>query len=84
MGKLTQRPLADRDILHDAEAESEDQDIRGNQPQCAFDTDLDSIDCHPHPEVPEVPINVRMVAVEPCGDASLQSLCLQGLVGLDQ
>ena len=53
------------------QTESEDQDLCGNLSERAFDPDLDSIDRYPDSEVPQVPIPVPVVAVEPGGNAAI-------------
>jgi hypothetical protein len=50
----------------------------------ALHPDLDSIDRGLDPEVPQVSIPVPMVPVEPGGDAAVQPVHLQGLMGMDR
>lgn len=76
--------MADRDLFQDDQTESEDQDLCGNLSKCASDPDLDSIDRSIDSEVPEVPVSVSVVAVEPGGDAALQLVYLQGFMGMDE
>jgi hypothetical protein len=58
-------------FFQDDQAEPEDQDLCRDFCQCADDTDLDSIDCDPCAEVPEVPVTVCLVVVQPGGDAAV-------------
>lgn len=76
--------MADRDLFQDDQTESEDQDLCGDLSECPSDPDLDSIDRRPDSEVPEVPIAVPVVAVEPGGDAAIQPVHLPGFMGLDR
>jgi hypothetical protein len=76
--------VADIDLFQDDPAESEDQDFCGNLSECASDPDVNSIDRSVDSEVPEVPVRVPVIAVEPGGDAALQLFYLQGFMGMDE
>ena len=54
-----QGPLADRAVLQGAEAEPEDQDLRGDQRQCPEGPGLDGADRHAAPEVPPAAVALR-------------------------
>ena len=54
-----QGPLADRAVLQGAEAEPEDQDLRGDQRQRPEDPGLDGADRHAAPQVPPAAVPLR-------------------------
>ena len=60
-----QGPLADRALLQGAEAEPENQDLRGDQRQRPEGPGLDGADRHAAPQVPPAAIALRLVALEP-------------------
>ena len=60
-----QGPLADRAVLQGAEAEPEDQDLRGDQRQRPEGPGLDGADRHAAPQVPPAAVPLRLVALEP-------------------
>ena len=78
-----QGSVADRDLFQNHQTESEDQDLCGNLSECAFDPDLDSIDCGPDSEVPEVPVQLSVVAIQSGGDVAIQPVHLQGFMDMD-
>ena len=56
----------------------------GTSPERSEDTDMDGADRHPSSEISQVPIELRLVPFKPGRHAALQSLHVQGLVGMDR
>ena len=79
-----QRPLADRDLLQSSEAEPQDQDLCGDQPQCRQDSNLDSIDRDADPAVPSTSISIQLVPFESGGLAANESVYPSRSLGLAQ
>ena len=77
-----QRPLADRDVLQGAQAEPEDQDLRGNHRKRPLHPDLDSIDRHAADQVPAVQGRNPLVVIEFGGLPALESLYLPQFMGV--
>ena len=69
-------------VLQGAEADAEDQDLRGDQRQCRPDTGLDSFDRDAGTEVPAVEIEVFLVVVDAGGAAAAATVLLSRSVGL--
>src|SRR6266705_299097 len=77
-----QGPLAGRAVLQGAEAEPEDQDLRGDQCQCPEGPSLDGADRHLAPQVPPTALPLRVVAGElgrPVADEPLYASRAVGL-----
>ena len=70
-----QGALANRTLFQVHQAEPQDQDLRGHQPQRCTHSDLDSTYGHPASEVSANAQPARLESFQPSGSAAPQSLC---------